>query len=408
MIDIALLRTDPEQVRHICQAKGSDVDVDKLIELDADLRRKQVRMEELRGQQKRLGKGANIDEARALKEQVRAITDEVRTTQEARDDLWARVPNLFADDTPPGEDDEDNVELRRVGDTVPAGEGRAHDKIGARLGIFDMTRGAEVAGSGFYYWRADGARLAWAMFSYCQDFLVQRGFAPMLTPLVARERTFFGTGYLPFFADQLYRVEGTDLSLIGTSEQTLIGYYGDSIIDADELPMRVSAFSPCFRTEAGAAGRANRGGYRVHQFHKVEQIIICEPDQSEQMLNECQQNVEDFLVSLELPYRVVRVCLGDMGAPAYKKYDTETWFPSFGAYKETHSNTNLIDYQARRFRMRYKRDGQTIFPHTISSTGITDRAALAILENNLQDDGTVAIPKVLQPYLGGQEVIGRT
>jgi len=407
VIDIALLRTDPNLVRHVCRAKGSDVDVDKLIRLDSELRTTQIRMEKLRAEQKTLGKDADIAAARALKEQLREATEQFRVLETERDDLWVRVPNVFADDTPPGDDDEDNVELRRVGDPVAAGEARSHDVIGSRLGIFDMARGAEVAGSGFYYWKGDGARLAWAMFSYTQDFLVGRGFSPMFTPLVARERTLFGTGYLPFFADQIYKIEDTDLSLIGTSEQTLIGYYGDTVIDPVEFPILVTAFSPCFRTEAGSAGRSNRGGFRVHQFHKVEQIIICDPAESEHWLNECQRNVEDLLTSLELPYRVVRVCLGDMGAPAYKKYDTEAWFPSFGAYKETHSNTDLWDYQARRFKIRFRGpDGKMVLPHTISSTGITDRAAFAILENHLEPDGSVTVPKVLRPYLGGQERIG--
>jgi len=269
-----------------------------------------------------------------------------------------------------------------------------------------MARAADVAGAGFYYWRGDGARLAWAMFSYAQDMLVKRGFTPMLTPLLARDRTFFGTGYLPFFEDQLYRVVDTQLSLIGTSEQTLIGYYGDQIVKENDLPILLTAFSACFRTEAGAAGRFNRGGFRAHQFHKVEQIVICDPADSEHWLNESQRNIEDLMSELEIPYRVVRVCLGDLGAPAYKKFDTEAWFPSFGKYRETHSNTNLIDYQARRFKIRFRRNGKTIYPHTISATGITDRAALAILENNLQPDGTIIIPKALRPYMGGQERIG--
>lgn len=406
MIDIALVRTNPDLVRQTCLAKGSDIDVERLIFVDSELRRMTVHMEDLRGKQKKQGRDTDIDAARALKEELKEATEQVRLLQEERDALWVLVPNLVAEDTPAGEDDEGNVELRREGDTVPADENRSHDKIGERLRIFDMTRGAEVAGSGFYYWRGDGARLAWAIFSYAQDLLGNRGFEPMMTPLVARERTFFGTGYLPFFADQLYRVQDTDLSLIGTSEQTLIGYYGDSIVDLDELPIQLSAFSPCFRTEAGSAGRTNRGGYRVHQFHKVEQIVICAPEDSEHWLNECQRNAEDILRGLELPFRVVRVCLGDLGAPAYKKYDTETWFPSFGAYRETHSNSNLIDYQARRFKIRFRRDGKMVHPHTISSTGITDRAALAVLENHVQPDGSIYVPKALRQYLGSRERLG--
>jgi seryl-tRNA synthetase len=406
MIDIALVRTNPDLVRQTCLAKGSDIDVERLIFVDSELRRLTVHAEGLRARQKKITRDTPRDVAVALKEDLKDATEQIRALEQERDDLWVRVPNLVADDTPIGDDDSGNVELRREGDTVPADENRAHDRIGERLRIFDMVRGAEVAGSGFYYWRGDGARLAWAIFSYAQDLLGSRGFEPMLTPLMAHERTFFGTGYLPFFADQLYRVEGTDLSLIGTSEQTLIGYYGDTIVDLDELPIQATSFSPCFRTEAGSAGRSNRGGYRVHQFHKVEQIVICAPEDSEHWLNECQRNAEDILRGLELPFRVVRVCLGDLGAPAYKKYDTETWFPSFGDYRETHSNSNLIDYQARRFKIRFKRNGRMVHPHTISSTGITDRAALAVLENHVQPDGSIYVPKALRQYLGGRESLG--
>nr|WP_238598525.1 serine--tRNA ligase [Saccharothrix sp. ALI-22-I] len=389
-------------------SRGSDVDVDKLIEVDAELRQKTVQAEQLRAKQKAQPKGGQVDieAAKALKEELRQLNEDVRLLQETRDDMWARLPNLLAEDTPPGDDDEGNVELRRVGNPVEPDEARAHEAVANRLGgIFDLARGAAVAGSGFYYWRGAGARLAWAVFSYTQDLLVQRGFTPMLTPLMARDHVFFGTGYLPFFADQTYKIEGSDLSMIGTSEQTLIGYYGDTIIDADDLPILATAFTPCFRTEAGAAGRTNRGGYRVHQFHKVEQIVICAPEDSEHWLNECQRNAEDLLTSLELPFRTVRVCVGDLGAPAFKKYDTETWFPSFGAYRETHSNSNLTDFQSRRFKIRFRRDGKSVFPHTISATGITDRAVLAILENNVQADGSVVVPEVLRRYLGGMERI---
>ncbi|WP_018686045.1 serine--tRNA ligase [Actinokineospora enzanensis] len=406
MIDIALVRTNPDLVRQTCQARGSDLDVERLIWVDSELRRLTTHAEGLRHQQKQFGKDTPRDVAVAVKEELKETTEQARALEQERDALWVRVPNLVAEDTPLGDDDGGNVELRRAGEQTPVDEERAHDKIGERLRIFDMVRGAEVAGSGFYYWRGDGARLAWAIFSYTQDLLGKRGFVPMLTPLMARDRTFFGTGYLPFFEEELYRVQNTDLSLIGTSEQTLIGYYGDMVIDLDELPIQLTSFSPCFRTEAGSAGRHNRGGYRVHQFHKVEQIVICKPEDSEHWLDECQRNVEDILTGLELPHRVVRVCMGDLGAPAYKKYDTETWFPSFGDYRETHSNSNLIDYQARRFKIRFRRDGKMVHPHTISSTGITDRAALAMLENHVRPDGSIHVPEALRPYLGGRETLG--
>lgn len=408
MIDIALLRTDPDLVRRTAKQRNAEVDVDRLVQVDAELRQAIARSDELRAHQKRQGKNreqVDIDAARVLKDELRTITDEVRALQVVRDDLWARVPNLLPDDTPVGDDDRGNVELRREGDPVAADEARYHDTVGANLGILDLTRGAEVAGSGFYYWRGDGARLAWAVFTHAQSLLHGRGFTPMMTPLLAREKVFFGTGYLPFFAEEVYQVAGTDLALIGTSEQTLIGYYGDQILDVDELPICVSAFSPCFRTEAGAAGRAHRGAYRTHQFHKVEQIVLCRPEHSAHWLEECQRNAEDILRDLELPYRVVRVCLGDLGAPAYKKYDTESWFPGYGDYRETHSNSNLTDYQSRRFKIRYRDGGKIHLPHTLSATGITDRAVLAILENHVQSNGSVRIPEALRPYLGGQELI---
>ncbi len=409
MIDITLLRNDPDLVRRMVALRGSDVDVDKLIELDVALRARTQQSEELRSRQRSLGKAPRtpeeIEAARGLKEELRQAGDEVQALQDARDDLWARLPNLLADDTPEGEGEEGNVELRRIGDPVAADDGRAHDAVGTRLEIFDLERGAEVAGSGFYYWRGAGARMAWALFSYALDHLAERGFTPMMTPVVARDKVLFGTGYLPFFAGEIYRIENTDLSLIGTSEQTLIGYYGDSVLDADELPILVTAFTPCFRTEAGAAGKATRGGFRVHQFHKVEQIVICRPEDSQSWLDRCQENAEAIMSGLGLPYRVVRVCVGDLGAPAYKKYDTEAWFPSFGTYRETHSNSNLTDYQARRFKIRYRGENGMVFPHTISATAITDRALLAILENNVRPDGSVVVPEVLRPYLGGMELI---
>jgi seryl-tRNA synthetase len=277
--------------------------------------------------------------------------------------------------------------------------------IGTRLGILNLARGAHVAGSGFYYWTGDGARLAWALFSFALDRLVQRGFVPMFTPVVAKERTLYGTGYLPFFADEIYRLGDDELCLIGTAEQTLVGFHTDEILPAESLPRCYCAFSPCFRTEAGAYGKASRGAFRVHQFHKVEQVIFCRPEESEHWHEECLRHEVEIMQRLEIPHRVVRVCRGDLGAPGYKKYDIEGWFAGFGGYRETHSNTNLLDFQTRRLNIRMRAGGAQSYPHTISATMITDRALLAVLENNQQADGSVIIPQALQRYLGGQERI---
>ena len=237
------------------------------------------------------------------------------------------------------------------------------------------------------------------------DYLAERGFRQMLTPVVAKERTLYGTGYLPFFPDQIYRVQGDDLNLIGTSEQTMVAYHGDEVVPAHKLPLRYAAFTPCFRTEAGSHGRETRGLFRQHQFHKVEQIVFCHPDTADEWLEQCRANGEALLQLLELPYRVVRVCDGDMGAPGFKKYDLEAWFAGYGGYRETHSITNLTDFQTRRLNTRSKTADATFFPYTISATMITDRALLALIENNQRADGGVDIPKVLRPFIGGRSVI---
>jgi seryl-tRNA synthetase len=226
-----------------------------------------------------------------------------------------------------------------------------------------------------------------------------------MTPCVAKERTLFGTGYLPFCAAETYALENENLALIGTSEQTLVGYHADETLNPEEMPLRYCAFSPCFRTEAGSYGKASRGIFRVHQFHKVEQIIFCMPEDEEKCHEECLVNEEALLKDLEIPYRVVDVCVGDMGAPGYRKYDIEAYFAGFGGYREVTSNTNLTDFQSRRLNIRYKgKEGKKGLVNTISATAVTDRVAIAILENNQQEDGTVLIPKALQPLTGFDKI----
>ncbi|MPZ65607.1 MAG: serine--tRNA ligase [Pseudonocardiaceae bacterium] len=367
-----------------------------------------ARSDELRAQQKRQGKNreqVDMDAARALKDELRSVTEDVRTLQNTRDDLWARLPNLLPDDTPAGDDDSGNVELRREGVPVAADEARYHDTVGANLGVLDLARGAEVAGSGFYYWRGDGTRLAWAVFSHAQNVLHARGFTMMMTPVLAREQVLFGTGYLPFFAEEVYQVEGSDLALIGTSEQTLIGYYGDQILDADDLPICVSAFSPCFRTEAGAAGRAHRGAYRAHQFHKVEQSVLVPAGGLRALVGRVPAQRRGHPAGPRTPVPRRAGLPRRSRRPRVQEIRHRVLVPGFGDYRETHSNSNLTDYQARRFRIRYREGGRTVLPHTLSATAITDRAVLAILENHLQSDGSVRIPEALRPYMGGQELI---
>ena len=410
MLDIKLVRTNPEKIRDLCKRRKSPIDFDQLLLQDERVRALTTQIEALRQQRKGGASQAEREAAIAIRNEIGNLESGLREAQADRDRLLSWVPNLLADDTPVGEDDQGNVQLYTWGSQVRKDfEMGTHEIVGRRLGIIDEERGAKVAGSGFSYWIGDGARLAWGLFSLALDYLAQRGFQQMFTPVVAREHTLYGTGYLPFFPDQIYRVEGADLNLIGTSEQTMVAYHGDELLPAQKLPLLYTAFSPCFRTEAGAAGRETRGLFRQHQFHKVEQIVFCAPDASPDWLEACREHAEAILQLIELPYRVVRVCDGDMGAPGYKKYDIEAWFAGYAGYRETHSITNLTDFQTRRLNTRFKSEKQTIFPHTISATMITDRALLALLENNQRADGGVDVPEVLRPFIGGRsELLPRT
>ncbi|MBM3815189.1 MAG: serine--tRNA ligase [Acidimicrobiia bacterium] len=406
MLDIKLLRTEPDQIRQLCERRKAPLDFKALLGEDEQFRALTTEVENLRRQRNEGGGAANREAAVQLRNRIGEIEVELRQVKERRDLLWSLVPNLLAPDTPPGKDDKDNLELSSWGaKPEPTSWRKTHEVIGKNLGIIDEERGTKVSGSGYTYWVGDGARMAWGLFSLALDYLTERGYVQMFTPVATKERTLFGTGYLPFFKDQIYHLEGEDLNLIGTSEQTLVGYHADETLQAQKLPLLYTSFSPCFRTEAGSYGKETRGMFRQHQFHKVEQIVFCTPDSSDEWLEKTRENVEGFMQLLEIPYRVVRVCEGDMGAPGYKKYDVEAWFAGFGAYRETHSCTNLLDYQSRRLNIKAKQDKATFVPHTISSTMITDRAILAILENNLQPDGSVRIPKPLRPWLGGQERI---
>ncbi|MGH4027088.1 MAG: aminoacyl--tRNA ligase-related protein [Pseudonocardiaceae bacterium] len=360
MIDNALLRSDPDLIRRTAEQRGVDVDVDRLIEVEAQLRQAMSRSTTLQGQQRRLamrGPQADPAAAQAGQEELRAVTDQVRALQPLRDELWERVPNLLPADTPAGADAGGNVELRRVGDPAPPGEARRHGEVGKSLGILapDSSDSSDSSGQSGVRWLGDGARLAWAVFSHAQSVLQARGFTPMLAQPGSREEP--------------------------------IGYYGDQIVDAARLPIRVSMFSS-------------------YPVHTVRHGVLCRPEDSERWLDECQRNVEEILRGLELPYRVVRVCAGALQTPEYKAYHTETWFPGAGSYQQTHSAANQTDYLARRLKIRYLDRGRVAQPHTLSATGGTDRAVLAILENHVQPDGSVRIPAALRAALGGQELIG--
>ena len=406
MLDLKLIRENAEMIKANCQRRGFPLDIDGLLALDKDYRALEREAEELRARRNKLSKECASDPA--AREEVKKIKLTLGSKETAMDGInkkmmavLTRIPNLLAPDVPDGSDDTGNVELRKVGTIrefdFPV---RDHQELGEMHDILDIARGAKVAGTGFYYWKGKGAMLAQALYFYVQQFLVKRGFTMFMTPCVAKERTLYGTGYLPFFADQTYNIEGEDLALIGTSEQTLVGYHADDVLDGDKLPLCYTAFTPCFRTESGSYGKASRGIFRVHQFHKVEQIVFCKPEDSPKYHDFCLQNEEDLLKSLNIPYHVVNVCVGDLGAPGYKKYDIEAWYPTFKTYREVTSNTNLTSFQSRRLNIRYKQGDERDFVHTISATAATDRLIIAIMENYQQKDGSIEIPEVLRPFTG--------
>ena len=406
MLDLKLIRENAEMIKANCQRRGFPLDIDGLLALDKDYRALDREVEELRARRNKLSKECASDPS--AREEVKKIKLTLSSKESAMEGLnkkmmavLTRIPNLLAPDVPDGTDDTGNVELRKVG-TIREFDFdiRDHQELGEMHDILDIARGAKVAGTGFYYWKGKGAMLAQALYFYVQQFLVKRGFTMFMTPCVAKERTLYGTGYLPFFADQTYNLEGEDLALIGTSEQTLVGYHADDVLDGDKLPLCYTAFTPCFRTESGSYGKASRGIFRVHQFHKVEQIVFCKPEDSPKYHDFCLQNEEDLLKSLNIPYHVVNVCVGDLGAPGYKKYDIEAWYPTFKTYREVTSNTNLTSFQSRRLNIRYKQGDERDFVHTISATAATDRLIIAIMENYQQKDGSIEIPEVLRPFTG--------
>lgn len=325
--------------------------------------------------------------------------------------LLLTIPSIPSKDTPMGASDADNVEIKKVGvpphfEFIP----KDHIEISKNLGIIDFERGTTIAGSRSYFLLGAGAELERAIHSLALDLLKSRGYKQMSVPVLVRTNAMEGTGYLPGGADQAYYIEKDDMWLVGTSEVPLASYHQNEILDLSQLPVKICAWSTCFRREAGAAGKDTKGLYRVHQFQKIEQVIICEPniEKSDALHTELLKNAEDLLQLLELPYRVVKVCTGDLGQGQVKKNDIETWMPSRNSYGETHSCSSFYDYQARRLKIRTRdENGKTQFCYTLNNTAVaTPRVLIPLIENHQTPDGRIRIPKSLQKYMGGAEFIG--
>ena len=397
MIDARAARSDPDEFRRRLARKGAAEAFDAWLAADERWRELVPRVDDLRAKTKLKGKPTpeQLEEMRGVKEELQAAEQQLATAEAARDEALAAVPNPPDDSAPDGFEDEDAVELRRVGEPGP--ESKEHTEIGR----FDMERAARLSGSRFGYLLGDTALVAMALYRYALDTAVKHGHTPMLPPVLVREEAMYGTGFFPTERSNIYAVESDELYLTGTSEVALAGLHMGEILEQGELPLRYTAFSTNFRREAGAAGKDTRGMFRVHQFNKVELFAFCEPGAA---LDEHERLVgieEEILQGLGVPYRVVNVAAGDLGAPAVKKYDIEGWFPSQQRYRELTSASNTTDFQARRLGIRY-RAGKDLEPvNTLNGTATTDRTLLAILENFGGD-----VPDVLRDH-GAPERVTR-
>jgi len=392
MIDLKAARSDPGPVRAALARKGAAETFDALLEADERWRALVPQVDELRGRTKLKGKPTPEQqrELQQVKEELRAAEESLAAAESERDALLLQVPNPPHESSPDGDSEDDAVELSRWGDRPELDEPREHTEVGR----FEMERAAKISGSRFGYLVGDTALLAFSLYRFAFDHLTTHGFTPMIPPVLVREQAMVGTGFFPTERSNIYALEEDGLYLTGTSEVALASFHMDEILEAGQLPLRYTAFSPCFRREAGAAGRDTRGMFRVHQFNKVEMFVFTEPDDSYAEHDRMVALEEEFVRALGLPYRAVNVAAGDLGAPATKKVDIEAWFPAQERYREVTSCSNTTDYQARRLGIRVRREGGGMeTPHTLNGTMVTDRAVLAILEN-FQGD----VPDVLAAY----------
>lgn len=422
MIDIRFLRENPEAVKENIRKKFQEQKlplVDEVIALDEESRKTQAEADQLRSDRNKISKSIGAlmgqgkkDEAEKAKEEVAKINERLAALEPREAEITARIreimltiPQIMDPSVPIGKDDSCNVEIQRYGEpVVPDFEIPYHTDIMERLHGIDLEAAGKVAGNGFYYLLGDIARLHSAVLSYARDFMIDRGFTYVIPPYMIHSDVVTGVMSFPEMDAMMYKIEGEDLYLIGTSEHSMIGRFIDSVNDEAKLPYTLTSYSPCFRKEKGAHGIEERGVYRIHQFEKQEMIVICKPEESMDWYNKLWQNTVDFFCSLDIPVRTLECCSGDLADLKVKSCDVEAWSPRQKKYFEVGSCSNLGDAQARRLRIRVKgADGKKYLAHTLNNTCVAPpRMLIAFLENNLQADGSVRIPEALRPYMGGK------
>ncbi len=400
MLDIKFIRENPDKVKEAVASRGYKVDVDKLLQLDKERRDLMKKVEEIKSQKKKLGKD-DRDKASKLKGEEKEIEKALNEKNELFEVIMFDIPNVPLASVPIGKDESENKVVRTIGDKPEFDfEPRDHVELGELLDIIDVERAGKVSGSRFGYIKNEGVLLHFALVRWAMDKLMKKGFQPMLPPAMVKRETMNAMGFLQHGGDdETYHFEKDDLYLIGTSEQSGLPYHMNEILDKKELPKKYVAYSTCFRREAGSYGKDVKGIMRVHQFDKLEMLMITTPDESEKQLEELVGLEEEIMQDLKLPYQVVQLCTGDLNDPSASTIDIETWLPSQNKYRETHSASTTTDFQARRLNLRYKKDNKNTFCHCLNATAITGRVLIAILENFQQKDGTVEVPKVLRTYM---------
>ncbi len=425
MIDIKFLRENPDAVKENIKKKFQDAKlplVDEVIELDVNYRKALQRKESLQAEKNKISKSiggfmakGQKEEAEAAKAQVKAFSEELAELDKTVPEMEERIktimmtiPNIIDPSVPIGKDDSENVEIKRYGEpVVPDFEVPYHAEIMEKLNGIDLDSARKVAGNGFYYLMGDIARLHSAVISYARDFMIDRGFTYCIPPFMIRSNVVTGVMSFAEMDAMMYKIEGEDLYLIGTSEHSMIGKFIDTIIEEEALPHTLTSYSPCFRKEKGAHGIEERGVYRIHQFEKQEMIVVCKPEESAMWFDKLWQNTVDLFRSMDIPVRTIECCSGDLADLKVKSFDVEAWSPRQKKYFEVGSCSNLGDAQARRLKIRVNgQDGKKYFAHTLNNTVVAPpRMLIAFLENNLNEDGSVNIPEVLRPYMGGKAKI---
>jgi len=414
MLDIAFIRENLAVCKTAAKNKNRIVDWDKMLSLD-ETRRKLIKsVDDLRAKRNEISHKP-IDEAREegkqIKESLKGLEEELRHVEEELNQVLLTAPNIPDPTSPIGKDSSDNVEIKKWG-SIPVFDftPRDHTELAKANDLIDFERGAKVGGFRAYFLKNEAALLEMGLLWYTMRKIVAKGYTPIIAPSLVKEFTLFGNGQFPWGRDEVYHLEKDDMYLAGTAEVPITAYLSDEILSEKDLPKKFVAFSPCFRREAGSYGKDTKGIYRLHQFNKIEQVIISKNNlnNSITLLEELLANAEEILQDLKLPYRVLSMCTGDMGEPQVKKYDIEVWMPSRNAYGETMSDSFMGDFQARRLKIRYRtKDGKTQFCHTLNNTAVASpRILIPILENYQQKDGSIRVPEVLIPFVG-KEVIGQ-